>query len=81
MPRTRDLLTPFVIYTDGDRAFLTPDCQGGDWADGDADATAAEKLAEEYGEETEVVELDAEHMKRIANDWDEECYEEELEYA
>lgn len=78
MPRTRDLLTPFVIYTDDERAFITPDCQGGIWGEGD-DPTA--DLLEQYGEDTKVVELEAEHMKRIANDWDEEEYDEELEYT
>lgn len=68
MPRFRERLKTDTIYTDDNTAFLTPDCFGGFWGQGE-DPTA--DLLEQYGDETPVEDVSKAYMTAIANDYDE----------
>lgn len=68
MPRFRERLKTDTIYSDGESAFLTPDCFGGFWGQGD-DPLAS--LQADYGDETPVEDVSQEFMTAIANDYDE----------
>lgn len=67
MPRTRSRLQPMTIYTDGKRAFLTPDTQGGYWGEGD---NPKQDLLDQYGEETPVIHTSERQMIAIDRDGD-----------
>lgn len=66
MARFRNTLDVDVIYTDGVRAFITPDGWGGYWGEGAGD-DAVEDIKEHY-EWLHVEYVDEEEMDRIQND-------------
>lgn len=68
MPRFRERLDTDTIYTDGERAFITPDTVGGYWGEGN-DPLA--NLQDDHGDDTPVEEVSSKFMQAISDDHDE----------